>query len=357
MMHQAVCTALAALLAANLAACSGTGAASPSPGATPRHTVRVATVQATPFGATLTAVGLLAPKDQSRLAFKVGGYVESLPVAAGDALKSGQLLASLKRTEIEAALDQARESQAKALRDLNRARALYNDGVATLEQVEDLTTAYRVASAAERTAAFNAQNAEIRAPQDGVVLEKLADVHDLVQAGQPILVVGRLGRGWVVRAGLADRDVVRVRTGGAVSVEFDAWPGRVFDGRIVNIASAADPATGTFTVEVSVEPGAPPGGAAFVQGLVAKLRLSAEGVRTALAVPVQALIEANGNEAGVFVLDDDHAHVRRVTIETGAISEGRIEVRGGIAAGAQIVIDGAAFVENGEAVRVTQDPA
>jgi RND family efflux transporter MFP subunit len=335
-----------AALAAAIAACERRASATP-PVATVRA-VRVAPVQVVKLGSTLHAVGLLTPKDETRLSFKVTGFVESIRIEEGQAVKAGELLAVLKQTEIGASLEQARQAAAKSERDLARGKALFADGVATVEQVQDLTTAFQVASAAETSAEFNATHARIVAPGAGVVLRKLAEANELVQAGQPVLIVGGAGRGWIVRIGLADRDVVRVRLGDSAQVEFDAWPGQNFAGRVSNMASAADPATGTFTVEVQVEAGT----ARFVQGLVGKVALNPRDAATGEVVPVQALIEANGNEASVFVLDRAHRVVHRVTVRIGRMNGGQIEIIDGLDPGAEVVIDGAAFLENGETVRI-----
>jgi RND family efflux transporter MFP subunit len=284
------------------------------------------------------------------LSFKVGGLVESIRVEEGQAVKAGQVLAVLKPAEINASLEQARQATAKAQRDLDRGRALLADGVATEEQVQDLTTAFKVAGAARSSAEFNATHARIVASVDGVVLRKLAESNELVQAGQTVVVLGGANRGWIVRVGLADRDVVRVRVGDAARIEFDAWPGQTFGGRVSNIASAADAATGTFTVELQLDAG----GARFVQGLVAKVALSPQAGVRGQVIPLQALLEANDKEAGVFVMDPASRTVRRINIQIGRMSQGQIEVTDGLEAGALVVTDGAAFLENGESVRVAQ---
>jgi RND family efflux transporter MFP subunit len=312
------------------------------------RTVRVAPVTDAALDNTLRAVGLLTPKDEARLSFKVGGLVESINVEEGQAVKAGQVLAVLKPAEINASLEQARQASAKALRDLDRGRALLADGVTTEEQVQDLTTAFKVAGAAQSSAEFNANHARIVASVDGVVLRKLAESNELVQAGQTVVVLGGANRGWIVRVGLADRDVVRIRVGDLARIEFDAWPGQTFSGRVGNIASAADPGTGTFTVELQLDAG----GARFVQGLVAKVALSPQAAVSGQVIPVQALLEANDKEAGVFVLDPATRTVRRVNIQIGRMSLGQIEVTGGLEQGALVVTDGAAFLENGETVRV-----
>jgi RND family efflux transporter MFP subunit len=336
--------------AAILALLTGVAACSRSSGsvAPPVRAVQVAPVEEALLDTTLRTVGLLTPKDEMRLSFKVGGVVESIHVEEGESVKAGQVLAVLKPAEINASLDQAREAAAKAQRDLDRGNALLADEVTTQEQVQDLTTALRVARAAESSAAFNAAHARIVASADGVVLRKLAEANEVVQAGQTIVVLGGANRGWVVRLGLADRDVVRVHLGDSARIEFDAWPGKLFDGRVANIASAADPSTGTFTVELRLEPG----DARFVQGLVAKVALSPQNSGKAKVVPLQALLEANDKEAGVFVFDPATRTVRRVNIQIGRISGGRIEVRDGLTTGEQVVTEGAAFLENGATVRV-----
>lgn len=344
----AITTLLAALAAtAALVACAKQDA----PAAAPRtRAVAVTPVANAPLGQVVSAVGLLTTKDEARLAFKVGGVVESIRVEEGAAVRQGQVLASLRQAEVGSATEQAREAADKAQRDLARAKALYADGVATEEQVQDLTTAYSVARAALRSAEFNLQYARIVAPGDGVVLRKLVQANELVQPGQPVLMVGGLGRGWIVKTSLADRDVVHVAVGDPVRVSFDAWPGRPFKGRVTNVSSAADVATGTFPIEVQVEAG----DARFVQGLVAKLALTPASaqVKSAPVVPLQSLLEANGDQAYVFVLDPAKRTVKRVAVRTGRLAGDRVEILDGLRLGEQVVSEGAAFLNDGESVRV-----
>lgn len=328
-----------------LVGCTGKGATNAIAAV---RAVQVTRVQMAILDNTLRAVGVLTPKDEARLSFKEGGLVESIKVEEGQAVKAGQVLAVLKQAEIGASVEQARQATAKAQRDLDRGKALLSDGVTTEEQVQNLTTVFRVASAAQSGMEFNAAHTRIVAAVDGVVLRKLAEANEVVQPGQTVLVLGGANRGWVVRIGLADRDAVRTHLGDTARVEFDAWPGQVFAGRVGNISSAADSGTGIFTVEVQIDSG----GARFVQGLVAKVALTPQGSSQVKVIPVQALLEANDKEAGVFVLNEAAQVVHRVSIQIGRMNAGRIEVLDGLSDGAQVVTDGAAFLENGEKVRV-----
>jgi RND family efflux transporter MFP subunit len=302
-----------------------------------------------PLTTTVRAVGVLTPKNEARLSFKAGGVLEAVRVEEGQKVRKGQLLASLRQTEINSAVEQAEQNAAKAARDLERARALFADGVATEEQVQDLTTADRVAQAALRSTTFNARFTRIEAPDDGVVLRKLAQENELVQAGQPILIVGGNDRGWIVRTSLADRDVVHVHLGDPATVTFDAFPGQTYPARVSVIASAADPMTGTFEIELQVDPS----GARLAQGLVAKVALPRDdGSAPVTVAPIQSLLEANNGTAWVFVLAPGQNVAHRVQIRTGRMIDDRVEVLAGIQPGQLIVTDGAAYLEDGAPVRV-----
>jgi RND family efflux transporter MFP subunit len=347
-----------ASLAGLLAACSGAGDApvgvdDADGRGTPPAPVRAEPVQSAAVAHETRTVGVLAPRDELRLSFKVGGVVDRVLVESGDAVRKGQLLAEIKQAEVDATVAQASEAAEKARRDLERGERLRADEVATQEQVENLTTAYRVALANLESARFNARFARIEAPADGVVFERMVEAGELVQAGQPVMVLGDTSSGWVVRVGLADRDVVRVEPGSTVQVSFDAYPGRVFEGRVSRIGVAADRMNGTFEVEVAL-PASP--GVRLVRGLVAKVTLLLaqlpEVAREATVVPLSALVEADGMRATVYVLDATRNVALRKDVTLGPVIGERIVVTGGLVEGEPVITDGAAWLSDGRAVRV-----
>jgi RND family efflux transporter MFP subunit len=340
-----------ALLALAVSACSGSAKQEAVSEVQPAavRAVPAASVAAT---AQTRAVGVLAPRDEIRLAFKVGGVVDTVNVDSGDVVRKGQLLAALKRAEVDASVTQAAEAVEKARRDLERAKQLRIDEVATEEQVQDLTTAYNVARSNLQAIRFNASFARIEAPVDGIVFDRMVEAGELVQPGQPVVVLGSTGSGWVVRVGLADRDAVRVETGAPAQVTFDAFPGREFAGKVARIGASADRVTGTFEVEIEVQPD----GARFARGLVAKVALPLAQLphvaSTATVVPVTALVDANGGQATVFVLDRAKNLARRKQVALGPLVGDQIVVTAGLVAGEAVITDGAAWLTDGRAVRV-----
>jgi membrane fusion protein, multidrug efflux system len=317
--------------------------------------VRSVPVASVAVAAQTRAVGVLAPRDEIRLAFKVGGVVDSVRVESGDIVRKGQVLAELKRAEVDATVSQAAEGVEKARRDLERARQLRKDEVATEEQVQDLTTAYNVAHSNLDAARFNARFARIEAPVDGIVFERMIESGELVQPGQPVVVVGSTDSGWVVRVGLADRDIVRIETGAPAQVTFDAFPGRAFAGKVTRIGAAADRVTGTFEVEVEVNPQ----GARFARGLVAKVDLPLSQLPdvapNATVVPITALVEADGQHATVYVLDRAKNVARRKDVTLGPLLGEQVIVTAGLVPGEPVITDGAAWLTDGRSVHVVTD--
>jgi RND family efflux transporter MFP subunit len=294
--------------------------------------------------------GIVVTKHEMRLSFKMGGLVRRIYVQQGETVKQGQRLAEIELTEVNAQVEQARQLTDKAERDLKRGENLYADQVISLEQLQDLRTQAAMAAASYKSAQFNQGYSVIVAPHDGVVLRKLVEERELVPAGSPVLLFGESNRGFVVRAALADREIVNVKLGDKGEIRMDAFPGQAMTGTVVEVASAAEERSGMFPVEVHFD--APP--PRLVSGLVARLRLTPETSAPPLTyVPMAALVEGDGDRASVFVLDGDKARKRSVRV--AFITADSIALESGLNAGEPVITDGALYLENGEAVEVQRD--
>ncbi len=318
-----------------------------APAATP---VRIAAATTGPAAPAIRTNGLLANKDEIRLAFKVGGVIRRLAVSEGERVHKGQKLAEIEQTEVNAQVEQARQAQEKAKRDAARGERLYEDKVISLEQLQDLRTQAAMAEAALNSAEFNWNYAAIVAPRDGTVLRRLAEERELVAAGTPVLVLGAHDQGFIVRTGLADREIVQVRIGDAAQVRLDALPDATLGGKVTEVASAADPASGMFRIEVALDRTDLP----LKSGLVAKLTVvpSSANAGSRVYVPIGAIVEGDGRSARLFVLDKDHA--RRRDVEVAFIEGDNVALVSGVEAGEQVITDGAQYLEDGEQVAIAE---
>jgi RND family efflux transporter MFP subunit len=315
--------------------------------------VRVVSVAEGPAAPAIRTNGLLFNEDEIRLSFKVGGVIKRLTVREGEQVRKGQRLAEIELTEIHAQVEQARQAHEKSKRDAERGERLYADKVISLEQLQDLRTQTALTEAALKSAEFNGDYATIVAPRNGTVLRRLAEERELVAAGVPVLVIGTQDAGFVVRTGLADREIVQVQLGDVAQIRLDALPEVTLRGKITELASAADSASGLFVVGISIDPVALP----LKSGLVAKLTITpaTAGNGSRVYVPIAAIVEGDGHLASVFVLDGIHA--RRRQVQVAFIENESVALTSGLTAGDQVVTDGALYLEDAEVVSVQVDTA
>lgn len=338
-----------ALATAALLGCARNGAEEPAIVVDQPAVVRAAPVIDTVLARPIVATGTVAPADEIALSFKIGGVIARIAVDAGDPVGAGQTLAALDLREIDASLAKARSGAAKAERDLARARRLYADSVVTLAQHQDAETAAELARADLEAAAFNRRYAVIVAPANGVVLRRSAESGENISAGSTVLVVGSrgAGRGNVLEIGLADRDAVSVRKGDPAVARFDALPGRAFAGRVTRIGAAADPVTGTYEVEIGLDDSG-----ALAAGLVGRVEIRPARGAAATLVPIESVLEADGADATVYALSADGKRAERRRVTVGFIEGSRVAVTGGLEGASRVLTDGAAYLDDGAAVRL-----
>jgi multidrug efflux system membrane fusion protein len=338
-----------ALAGAALLSCARNGGDEQAPVADRPAVVRAAPVLDTVLARPILASGTVAPADEIALGFKTGGVIERITVDAGDPVRAGQTLAALDLREIDASLAKARSGAAKADRDLARASRLYTDSVVTLAQLQDTETGAELARADLEAAAFNRRYAVIVAPASGVVLRRDAEPGENISPGATVLVVGSggAGRSNVLEIGLADRDAVSVRKGDPAVAQFDAMPGREFAGRVVRIGAAADPVTGTYEVEIALDDAS-----ALAAGLVGRARIRPARGAPATLVPIEAVLEADGADATVYALSADGKRAERRRVTVAFIEGSWVAVVGGLEGTSRVLTDGAAYLDDGAAVRL-----
>ena len=335
------------ILAAIVAAACARGEAGSSTGEIAAVPVRVAEVVTDTVTVPIVATGTLGADEELTLGFKVGGVVARVAVSPGDRVREGQTLAILETPEIDAAVSRADAAAEKAERDAARAKRLYEGGVISLRQMQDAETAERVARADLTSAAFNRRFSSIVAPSAGVVLERRKEPGELAAPGEPVLVLASGKRGYVLRVGLPDRDAVRVRRGAAARIRFDAYPGESFDGRVSEIGGAAQERTGTYTIEITL-----PSNPRLVTGLIGTAEIDAASGGRHPRVPVEALLEADGDRAIVFLLAPDGRTVERRHVRLTQVVGDRVAIVDGLDDAGTVVTDGAAYLRDGAQVEV-----
>ncbi|BET27077.1 RND family efflux transporter MFP subunit [Limnobacter thiooxidans] len=315
--------------------------------------VKAAAVESGPAADLIEVPGIGAFRDETRLSFKVGGVIERVSVREGESVEKGQRLGALNKQDVDAAVSQASANFDKAQRDLVRGRLLREQEVIPKVQLDNLETAAQAARAQLTQARFASQTAEITAPASGLVLKRYAQVGEVVSPGQPILLVGSKSSGFVMKASLTDRQAVHMQLGKKAEVEFDALPGTSWPGKVIELSQAADPSTGTYGVLIAVDTTAHEG-INLLSGMQGRARIEPTNFTgTRSYVPIEAVVEGDNKSAWLFTVQADNT-VKRQSVQVAFISGNRIALQDTLPEGTRVASTGAAYLQDGETVKVQE---
>ena len=369
---------------------------------------RATQVVTTPGGSTdlpvLVATGYVVARHSSDVGVKVGGRIARLKFEEGTRVRKGEVIAEIENAEILAQLEASRRMVAEAeaqlvessasrdedLRTLERQRALAKDGITTDAaltgaQASAAVSSARVRSAEAAIASARArvkvteeaiENTNIRAPFDGVVIKKRAEVGETVS---PFGVAGQASREGGAIATIADLGELEVQTEVSennvaklvpdmpAEVKLQAYQDQVFKGRLRQIFPSADRAKAIVEVRVSI---LNPDGhvkpemtasVTFQEKRANAIRSSSDADQMSIRsgsdanrtpivlVPKRAVAEQNG-QSFVWVVTDGSATRRPVTL--GAERLDQVEVRSGVVPGEALIVNPPAGLTDRMLVRV-----
>lgn len=345
--------ALAAAIALLVAGCGDEPAT--APGARPVLVER-------PGSASGTAdayAGEIRAREEAALAFRVGGKLVERKADVGDRVRAGQVLAVLDAGDLQALVRAAQAQFAAAQAQFERARA-DRERFAALGQEQLVSRSAVDAQTAAATAARGELDAaranldvarnqsgytQLRAPEDGVIAARFVEAGQVVAAGQPVYTLAADG-GREVAFAVGEAAIDSIAPGTPVQVELWSRPGKRLDGRVREVAPAADPATRTFAVRASID--APPG--AVELGQSARVHLASNGTAPRLSVPLSA-VQRDNDATAVFVVDPQTSRLRLQPVQLGPFGDERVPVLRGLGADAWVVAAGGHLLQPGQAVR------
>lgn len=369
-------------------------------------TVDVAIAEAKALGADLEYTGLTEPRQRVELRAQTQGQLLGLGVDVGDRVTAGAVIGQLDDTllqadlvnaqaewasqkfeqaeaqsalaEVQAELTEVQAQLEQATIDAQRLKQLAEDGAiskqsaeqgetnrrrleATLkslqERIRTRQQAIQVAAAqvaAQAAIVRQAQErltyAQLEAPQDGVVMERLVDPGDLVQAGQAVLSLGDFTE-LQVRMDVSDLDISQVRPGQEVRVVLDAFPGLTLPGLISRIAPIADSSSQQIPIEVRM----PNPQGQLGAGLLARVTVPSRN-QPQIVVPETALQVGEGEADLIFVIGAQpnaagETVVEARSVKVGRASQGQVEILEGLQVGDVYVVRSASPLKTGQVVQ------
>jgi RND family efflux transporter MFP subunit len=356
-------------------------------------TVRVARIEPEVVAAGLHYSAAVKEIESVELSFRVGGTVENLyrvegpggklhPLHEGDRVVQGTMLACLdtsdyrrakalageKLATAEARLAQVESDAELAAIERRRVEQLVRRGAATDAELDTTRSRQASTAAAVAGARRDVESARIGLEQAeanlsyctltsplerGTVAARYIDAGERVAANQPAFMLLDLSS-VVIAFGVPDTLVGRLSLGQPIAVACDALPGERFTGVIHKIASAADPKTRTYAVEVRVDK--PKG---LRPGMIATVHLEHE-VRAHL-LPLMAIApRPESSRYDVFRIVDEAGQtaVRRAAVEIEDVIDNRVAIKIGdeteLQPGDRVVITGTHRLYDGQPVSIEE---
>jgi membrane fusion protein, multidrug efflux system len=312
---------------------------------------------------TLTYSGVIAPRIESQLGFRVSGKIVERYVNAGDTVTAGQKIARLDEKDIKLAENSARAAVAGAktrysvAKDaLDRANSLLPNGFIAKAAVDqrqlELDSAKSALDAAEDqlAQAVNATSyALLIADKAGIVTAVRAEPGQVVAVGQAVITLA-LANDIEVSVAVPEQEIVKLKPGDPASVALWSAPNIASEGRIREIAGAADAASRTYGVRVTIAKPVPE----MRIGMTAPVAFRVAEEASALILPLTAFTQENAKTIA-YVANRDTQIVARREVETAGVTEAGVRVKSGLVAGDILVTGGVQFLQDGMTVRLPKE--
>jgi len=321
----------------------------------------------------------IQPNQQVNLFSRVDGYIAKIHVDKGDFVKANQLLVEIDHTDYVHAVNRAKANlaaaQAEVMRQdanirnatltLDRMRALIKDQFVSQQDLDTAQVNYDIAVAqleslraqvkqmevALQQAETNLAYSYIRAPFGGYIAERNLDPGASVTgATASTSTVSRgiltLHEVQVVRTliEVVEKDIPLVAIGQVAEVRAEAYPDRVFIGKVTRVVQALNRATRTMTVEVDL----PNTDHALKGGMFARVEVVVGTHPDAIQIPIDALTRLEDLQY-VYVVRDGKAY--QVPVEIGSRTENRIEITKGLTGTEPVIVSGKDLVSDGTPVQ------
>ncbi|RLA98048.1 MAG: efflux RND transporter periplasmic adaptor subunit [Deltaproteobacteria bacterium] len=332
------------------------------------------------------ASGYVVAQRKAALSSKITGRLAYLGVEEGSRVKKGEVIAILEKDDLEAAVERAKANVEAAKSKLNfdlaeekdarkeylRYKRLVKKDVASQSAYDRVVARYQKAVAAVQTDRFQIEAAKaaleearvalqyayIRAPFDGIVLRKFADIGEAVapfgsatNAKAAVVTLADI-HSMMVEADVAESNISNVRPDQPCEIQLDAIPNKRFPGKVHVIVPTADRAKATITVKVKFlkfDPRIMPEMSARVNFLTKPL--SPEESRPRLAIPERALLKSVPVPAVFKVIRN---RLQKTQIKTGKSLKDYVEVLEGLRVGDKIVLNPGNKLKDGQKVKIAE---
>jgi len=295
--------------------------------------VEASTAYEGPSIATFRSTAILEADRAAKVTTKTSGIILDILVEEGDVVTKGQLLLVLESDEQRLSVKSARANYEKSLNNYQRAKQLIEKGLTNKEQIDNLKFETEVLKASLEQAEMNLSFTEVRSPFDGVVVDRLVKIGNLIQNATAVFEVIDFNS-LQAKIDVPEHQWNIMQSGLQVQFDFDVLPNQTITGVVNRISPMVDPSSGTFEVTVDVNNE----NMLLRPGLFAKANIVYDMKPNATLVNKDAIIRED-ELSYVYVLVNEE-EIEKVTVELGYEMTESMEIIAGLAVGQKVVTTG-----------------
>ena len=287
--------------------------------------------------------GIVEPEVMVAISPKVSGRLIELHADEGDRVTEGPVLARLEARDLAATVTEWQSRVQLGEAELRRVEALHRRKLAADAELDRARNELATAAAALRRAREQLAELTLRAPADGRILRRDGEIGALLRPGDSLFWFSCCG-GLRISAEIDEEDIPLVSPGQQVLIGADAFPDRVFEGRVQEITPKGDPIARSFRVRIALSGDTP-----LRTGMTADCNILIDRREDALLIPIGAVVDGK-----VWLVEGGRLVRRPVTLGAGAgTDQGLVEVREGLAPEDRIVTDPGEHLREGRRARLS----
>lgn len=296
------------------------------------------------LGYKVAATGKVEGWKEADIGYKNPGRIEAIKVMEGDVIKKDSVLVVMDKSDLIQRLEEAQVSLKQTELDVEKYMSLYERGFVSKRELELMDTGHKKAMANVKAIKKLIDETVITAPFDCMVVKKYKEVGETIgqfSTPEPIMKVADISR-LKVRAEVEESDIGKIKIGQTADINLDAYPGEVFNGKVISIGYAV----GKKKIK-SDNPGEPvdakviecviemPPTERLKVGMTVEVKINAQIKKDALSVSRKAVMR---DSEGEFVQAFAEDKIKKVKIKTGLKDDFYIEITEGLKEGDRIVI-------------------
>lgn len=288
------------------------------------------------------ATGTVEPTIMVPIAPRTAAHLIELSAIEGQVVKQGDVLARLEDSEQQAAISDLTARLVFAESDFARKEQLLKTRSVSRDVLEQAKSEVDSLSAQLEKAKAQASYFRLISPADGMIIKRDGEIGELISSGQPVFYMSCCAP-LRITAEVDEEDVPQVAIGQEVLIQSDAFPDKVYHGKIAGITPKGDPVARSYRVRISFDDPNHP----FMIGMTVETNIIIQKIEKALLIPATAIAKKNK----VQVVHD--GVLKDLTIVPGIQNGEDIQIISGLAKTDQIVVPFDQNLKDGQKVRIT----